>query len=314
MGRGILVALALVAAALPGHASDQTHETRALLAFEPGTVEVGQVLEARVLVSTPPHHRVVPWVPPEQEAFWVLSLERAEPERRVDHWLHRTQIRLRPRKAGVLEWPAFSIAIEDGAGARTSVEIPARSFEVVSALARYPGREQPFGLRWPELGSLPLPSAWVAALGLGIGLALGAALGWAIRAARRARPTPVWEPAPAPAEEGLGAWARRELEAALAECDADPSAAATRAARTLRWVLEQRFGADAVHCTTEELSAATPPLAARSRWPELVRILAGLDSVRFPPPRHGSQLRDSTAQLVRAAVRWAADAAPLESA
>ncbi len=47
--------------------------------------------------------------------------------------------------------------------------------------------------------------------------------------------------------------------------------------------MAQRFRADAVGRTTEELALAEPPFAATTRWPIFVDILRGLDAFRFRP-------------------------------
>jgi hypothetical protein len=43
----------------------------------------------------------------------------------------------------------------------------------------------------------------------------------------------------------------------------------------------RRFNVETQALTTEELTAAKPPLAIDSRWPELLRILRRFDAERF---------------------------------
>ena len=117
-------------------------------------------------------------------------------------------------------------------------------------------------------------------------------------------------------------WADSELTGAEAALDSPegPRDAANRGARLLRQYVERRFSIQTEAFTTEELSAAKPPLAIDSRWPELVRILSRFDAERFRrsdvsgSARAGAQrgAHSGIRREIEAVKRFVADSTPHE--
>lgn len=258
---------------------------RATLSVEPPTLRIGEVVRIEVVVVTPPAYRVLPPEPPEVPGLWLLDAVELEPERGPGRWVHRTRLRVRPRDLGVHEWPPGVVHVENASGERLELALPGRSLEVVSILPEMPDRGTPYGLREPAA------EAPAASIGLGPALAAGATGALLavllLRGARRARAArarrqlgSTGDPEP---ELDLWQWAERELRSADASLGDEPRRAANRGARVLRQYVERRFGADIAASTTPELEATTPPLAMRSRWPYLVRILESFDEARFRP-------------------------------
>ena len=260
---------------------------RATLALEPSELKIGEVATAEITVVTPPEHHLHPVNPPEVAGVWLLDAETLEVERSPARWVHRARIRVRTRDIGALIWPAFEVTVEDAAGAKSTVAVAERSFEVVSVLKDFPDRAVPFGLHGPEQSEATRGGFWVGvAAGAGGALAL-AAVGLALHRTRdRIAPDGqsgrVGVGAP---EATLWDWSERELEQANSALDspAEEGArdAANRGALLLRRYVARRFNVQTEAFTTEELSARKPPLAIDSRWPELLRILRRFDAERF---------------------------------
>jgi hypothetical protein len=260
---------------------------RAALVLEPSRLKVGEVSTAVVTVVTPPDHRLLPVSPPEVPGVWLLDATSQDVARSQQRWVHRTRIRLRAREVGRLVWPAFDVSIEDADGAKHTVPVGERAFEVVSVLRDHPDQVTPFGLR-----TAPKRRGggdfWI---GAGAGAAATLALAATAFAFYRARDRvpPESEAARRDAMEKqatLWEWADSELAQAMAALDSKdgphgPRDAANRGARLLRQYVARRFNVQTEALTTEELDATHPPLAIDSRWPELVRILGRFDAERF---------------------------------
>jgi hypothetical protein len=277
--------------------------------IEPSELRVGDVVSVEIAVVTPPDHRVRPIdVAGRTEALWLLDAE-AQPVRRTgDRWTHVTRVRARVKEApGEYAWSAQPVEVEGPDGEVARLELEPRPFAVTSVAAAMPDRLEPFGLRAAERersGTGALPAALLGSAATL--LALGAlALARRVRAERRARSAAAGPEAP-PAWETADA----ELEAALAEVELDPDAAADRAALALRRYVHRRASRPLETLTTEEIAAQRPPGRLRSRWPDLVQLLRRLDALRFPGDlaREGGRaaLRDTLAD----ARRFVADSIP----
>lgn len=260
-----------------------TTRSRAALVLEPPVLAVGDVAEVEVTVVTPPGRTPRPFEPPEAlPGFWVLGAEREPVRKEASRWIHRTRLRLRAREVGRFELPAATVEVEGGDGAVESVALEALPLEVVSVIAAHPEQRTPFGIRH-------LPATAVAGGSTALGFAAGfgsafALLGlvWLARlrlAAARSEAEPAPDPPPPP-------WraARASLAAAAETAPRDPRAALDAVASALRHFAAERFGADVVGRTREEIDAADPPFLMTTRWSAFVGLLGDLDALRFPPP------------------------------
>ncbi len=256
---------------------------RATLVLEPARIGIGQVAELELAVVTPPGHVARPWAPPGEVAgLWILDVETLPVEKEPARWLHRTRLRVRARAVGTALWPAGSVDVEAPDGSVAAVTWEALAVEVPSVQPEVPGRSTPFGVR--STGAAALRDAPPAAFwGPAAGGALAALACVGLVALARRRRRSARSPPPEPAVGQSPPWTRAlaDLEAASALADDRPFAAAHATALALRRYVERRFGARAAGRTTEELLEETPPFAAASRWPALLRILQGLDALRF---------------------------------
>lgn len=309
MRRG-LGALALTLAALGcdgpgGDAGSAAPMPRAVAHVEPERLGVGQVGRVEIAVVTPPEHRVLPVeVPTSVPGLWLLDARTLPTERHRERWIHRTQIRFRPREPGTHRWPGQRVAVEGPEEGRVDLQTEPLRLEVESALELAPERSSPFPLR----PSPPPPGfGWRALAGaFGSGAALTALLIGLAARRRRSAPSAVGEGSAARAEAPVSPWVpvQAELERARAESERDPGQAAARASIALRRYLHARFGIEAEARTTPELAGLRPPLFLASRWPSLLEMLGVLDDARFPaPPEGGAPNR------ARAAVRASLDQA-----
>jgi len=310
------VALAFVAA-LTGLACGAEHEAppgpptapHGTVVIEPNELRVGDLLWIDVTVVTPPDHRVRPIdLADPGEALWLLDAEPLPVRRDGERWTHVTRVRARVKQApGEYAWPAQTVEVESPDGKLVRLELEAREFRVGSVAASLPDRLEPFGLRTPApAGSRP--SGLSAAL-LGSAATLLALAGWWLarrrRAARRGRRA-------APAPDAAPAWvcAHAELEAALTGLEADPDAAADRAARALRRYVQRRTRRPVESLTTEEIAAQRPPGRLRSGWPRLVELLRRLDALRFPGGLAREEGRAALRDLLEDARRFVSDSIP----
>ena len=273
-------------------------QPRATMVWNPPVLGIGEVGQLELVVVTPAEHRVLPFSPPKISGLWLLDHEMLPIRKEGDRWLHRSLFRVRTRELGVHRWPASQVIVEDSEGERSTLDLDASTLEVVSARSKFPDRSLPFGYRTrPE--ARPGQVWLAAAAGAGaVLLALGL-----LHAVRRLRSRPEQpegeESAAAPAS--LFGWAEGELARARASVASNPQAAARTAAILLRRFVARRFDADTRGVTTEELARSDPPWAARSRWPDFLRILGMLDTLRFqkPPTQWADQDR---AQFVHEAL------------
>jgi hypothetical protein len=284
---------------------------RATVALEPPSFGVGQVATLEIAVVTPPDHIPRPFVPPQQvPGLWVLGTEPQPVRKEEARWIHSTLVRVRARTTGELLWPAGRIEIEGPDGSLQDLPLDALPIEVTSVRPEYPDRITPFGVRSaatpPRASGLLLPAAGGALLALaGVALARVARRRWSQRSAGDAAPAP----------EPPWTRARAELYAARALAAAEPFAAAHATHAALRRYMTRRFGAAAASCTTEEIAAAKPPFAARSRWLPFVEMLRSLDEFRFLPESDPVARRALTERLggvIEAGESLVADSTPPE--
>jgi hypothetical protein len=332
VGAGQALLLSALLGGLPGcqeEPSDARHAAsptpRATLVLEPPRIGVGQVAELELAVVTPPGHTPRPFSPPsELPGLWLLSADRLPVEKQPTRWVHRTRLRVRARASGRFAWPASVLEVEAPDGSVSALPVAGLPVEVVSILPDYPDRFTPFGVRRPAPAARRSGSVWgPAAAGA---LAALAGVGLVALARRRrdraqdaaaeagsARAEPPWNREPA---EPPWRRAREDLAQARERAARDPFAGAHATARALRRYLARRFGADAIGRTSEELAAATPPFAARSRWPAFVAILRGLDEFRFLPesdPSVRQALAARVAALLVEAEAFVEDSTPPEA-
>jgi hypothetical protein len=272
---------------------------RATLVLEPPRIGVGQVAELELAVVTPPGHTPRPFSPPsELPGLWLLSADRLPVEKQSTRWVHRTRLRVRARASGRFVWPASALEVEAPDGSVSALTVAEVPVEVVSILPDYPDRFTPFGVRRPAPAAQRGGNAWgPAAAG-----ALAALAGVGLVALARRRRGSAQEARPEPsAARAEPPWsrAREDLAEARKHAAGDPFAGAHATSRALRRYVARRFGADAIGRTSEELSTATPPFGARSRWPACVAILRGLDELRFLPESDRS-VREALAARVAA--------------
>ncbi len=290
-------------------------QIQAAVVLEPPALKIGEVVSAQITVVTPPDHRLLPISPPTVTGAWLLDAIPRDVERSGARWVHRTQVRLRTHDVGPLVWPAFNVVVEDSAGARHSVEVGERSFEVVSVMQDFPDQLAPFGLRTLE-APRSSGSFWS---GAGVGAASALALVAVVLAFYWVRDRVPVESEAAKRlaherEATLWEWADSELAQATAALGSPegPRDAANRGARLLRQYAARRFNLQIEALTTEELDATKPPLAIDSRWPEFVRILRHLDAERFCP----SQVDVSSVAPIRSEIeavkRFVDDSLPPE--
>lgn len=272
---------------------------RATLVFEPNEIEIGQVMVAELAVVTPAGYSLQPVAPVELPGLWLLGVRALPIEGGDGRFTHRTEFRIRPRELGTHTWPAMTLHVEGPEAGVEILEIPARTFEVVSIADRFANRDEPFGL---EEQPTPAPTA-----GFGVGVLMGLALSGfvalvALAFRRRAdgrRATQTESSARNQPPRSLREWAEGEIQNALDLLDSDPPRAATMGARLLRVYMSRRFGGNPLAATTEELHEAEPALALRALWPEFVRILHNFDDARFRPQPERNPRAD-TARVRRA--------------
>lgn len=259
----------------------------ATLRIEPPRLRIGDVVEVRISVRTPPDHHLAPWQPPEPDGAWLLGVETTPVERGPGQWLHGLRVRLRPRELGVLRWPDTTLPVVDAADREIPVALEGREFEVVAPAPWLSERDGPFGmLRAAPRSEGPGWIAVVAGAASGALFALALAWAWTRWRPHAALSAAMADGPPVPSTD-LFDWAREELDAARAVVDRDPLAAAGRTARTLRAFVARRFQAAVEARTTPELAEGEPPFQARSRWPWFLRILRDLDDLRFRGPSAG---------------------------
>ncbi len=289
---------------------------RAAWLLEPAQIGVGQVTTLELAVVTPAGCALAPYTPPPPPPGLALLSSETLPVVREDaRWIQRTQLRLRAMAIGAHTWPAGTIGCEAQDGTQTLLDLPEHPIEVVSILPEYPDRVAPFGARAPASRESRTSPVWAPAL-------LGAATAFAAVAlgvlARRRRQASAGGPSAPAAAGGPPAWerARAEIDAARSRAGCDPFVAAHGLSLALRHFVDRRFGSATAGRTGEELREAAPPFSARSRWPALLAILAGLDEFRFRPaaePDTRAALAARLAGLIEAAARFVEDAVPPEA-
>ncbi|MGH0037320.1 MAG: hypothetical protein ACQGVK_20025 [Myxococcota bacterium] len=256
----------------------------AALSIEPPRLRIGDAVEVRIALRTPPDHHLAPWQPPEIEGAWLLDVDVGDVRREPGQWLHDLRVRLRPRELGELRWPDTRLVVVDAEDREIAVPIDGRAFEVVAPPPVFAERDGPFGMleAAPEPGGVGW-SAVAAAAAAGALAALAGPWAWRRWAASHGEPP---RPDAVRADDGpdLYTWAEHELDAAREALDREPLVAARRAARTLRAFVDRRFQAAVRARTTPELAAGDPPFSARSRWPWFLRVLGDLDDLRFREP------------------------------
>lgn len=277
--------------------------------LEPSELGVGDLVSVEITVVTPPDHRVRPIdVADRIDPLWLLDAETRPVAREGERWTHVTRVRARVKEApGDYAWPAQTIEVEGPDGELHPLELEARPFTVASVVGQIPERIEPFGLRTPSAesgGRGGLGSALLGAAAMLLALG-GLRLAGRARAARRAR-------GDAPAPDATPAWtaADAELEAALADVDDDPDAAADRAALALRRYVHRRAHRPIETLTTEEIAAQRPPGRLRSRWPDLVGLLRRLDALRFPGDLAREEGRVALRETLHEARRFVSDSIP----
>jgi hypothetical protein len=276
-------ALALaVAGCGEGEPSPAPITPRGAIHVEPARARVGELALLDVAVVTPPDHKVsAPRLPEAIPGFWVLGVEPLVVERAPERWIHRQRLRLRAREVGRHAFPALSVEIETQAGARSALEIEARTLEVVSVAGEFPDRIEPFGVRRPKIEALP-GGFWLPALtGSAATLALLALL-LAVRRSLRRREEHGHDPeltvAPDPRQQALAS-----LRTAWRLAPQDPQAAADAAANALRDHYAGRYRRALRSRTTEEIAGQSPPIGLGEEWGAFVGALRELDAVRFRP-------------------------------
>jgi hypothetical protein len=283
---------------------------RAGVVVEPDEIRIGDTAWVEIAVVTPPDHRVSPLeAPGDLPGFWLIEAEALPLQRDPSRWVHRTRFHVRARETGSFSWPAGSARVETPSGEEIVLEIDGRPLEVIEGSPEFAGRVEPFSFRAPPRQSRPVGFAVPALLGAAATLAvLGLlVLVRAVRA-RRGEGETIGTSRSAPWRAASAA-----IEAALASADEDPVAAADAASAALRVYVTRRYGAPAECSTTEELAAMTPPFALGSRWPELLRLLRGLDAARFRPDAASNPVeRSELGATLRAAQRLLAGFAPHE--
>ncbi len=301
-GTALARGAALLAALLgcgPAVAPDRPGLPTALLVPGAQGLVVGEVSTLHLLVVTPPEHHLRPYAPPgEIEGLWLLSAEARPVEKQTGRWLHRTDLRVRPRRAGALRWPASRLRLEiPGAEA---VEVGVEALELRVAAVAGDAEEPPASRR-------PRPRAAAGRLGLAFGAGAGAALSllalltwWRRRPARRplAARTPAW----IEAEEAL-ARARAQLED-------DPIRAAHATATLLRRYADARFQASTRTRTLEEIRAAAAPYLGTTRWPRLLALLTQLDELRLRPETSEGESRHRATSLWHEARSFVRESTP----
>jgi hypothetical protein len=281
--------------------------------LEPPRLRIGEVGSLELAVVTPPDHAVHPVTPPtEVEGLWILAAETQPVVEEPSRWIHRTVLRVRAREVGTFTFPGIQVAVESADGAITKLSVDPKPIEVVSVLAEVPDRILPYGPR-----PVPAVESHTAFWGPAAAGALAAfAVVGLVALARRQRRIAADAGARPPAEPRRAAWdvARSDLQGARA-CD-DPFEAADRAHRALRRFVTHRYPCQVTGLTTPELREAEPPFAARSRWPELVDVLTGLDELRFRPadaPGVREALRDGLGPLLDRSDAFVEDSVPPEA-
>jgi hypothetical protein len=280
--------------------------------IEPPELTIGQTATVEIAVVTPPDHRLEPPAAPEAAAgLWILAAEQLPTEREAGRWVHRARFLVRARATGETAWPAQTLFVVPPQGERIPVSLAERPLRVVEVSREFPERVEPFSWRGPRdpgrSGGFLLPAAFGAAAVLAT-LALVAVVRRA-RSAGRAAETAALE-----APEGEAAPARAAqaaLEAAAARVDDDAVAAADAASAALRRFVLERSGAPAHVSTTEEILAMAPPFLLARRWPELLQLLARLDSARFRAGALAASAgREALRGELRAAVALVDDVSP----
>lgn len=247
--------------------------------LEPPRLGVGQVAQLDRVVVTPPGFVPQPFAAPEAlEGLWVLGAEVLPVEKRPERWIHRTRVRIRARATGEFVWPQRTLRVEGPDGAESELSLPPLVIEVVSVLPEFPGRASPFGVRRPPAEPTGF---WGPALAGALTTLAAFGVVWLARARRRGvHPA---EDVPPPATAAPWARAEAELERAATLGRRDPLAAAHALSPALRRYVDERFRADTLGRTCEELDATEPPFAMRSRWPAFAALVRELDAVRFLP-------------------------------
>lgn len=248
--------------------------------IEPPELSIGDTATVEIAVVTPPDHRLEPPATPESApGLWILSAEQLPTEREAGHWVHRARFRVRARTTGEIAWPAQIVFVVAPNGERVPVSLAERPLRVVDVSREFPDRVEPFSWRGPREPGRARDFLLPAAFGAAAALA-ALALALFVRRARSAgRESAAAQAAEAPASPAREAEAA--LEAAAARIDEDPIAAADAASVALRLYVLRHTGAPAHVSTTEELRGMAPPFRLARRWPELLRLLAHLDSARF---------------------------------
>jgi hypothetical protein len=251
---------------------------RASFLLEPTRIAVGDVVELRLAVVTPPEHVARPWrAPVTLPGFQVLDSQQLATEKRPGRWVHDTLLHIRAREVGHFEVLQSAVEVQGPDGGVETLTVEALRLEVVSTLADHPGRSTPYGVRSLPPRRVAAGRVW-AAFAAGAGLALCAvALVWATRRRHRVS-TPAVTPEPT---QPSWIFARASLLAARALADEDPLAALDATSKALRRYAVQRFGGDAISRTTEELDGAAAPFTMTTRWPDFVEQLKRLDALRF---------------------------------
>jgi hypothetical protein len=287
---------------------------RASLVLEPPSLQVGEVASLDVTVVTPPEHTLRPFAAPDEiDGFWLLETEPTTITREPQRWIHRTRLRIRARSVGTFEWPASEVHVDVPDGELHVQSLEPLPIEIVSVFPDYPGRLAPFGLEplRHARSSTPQRLGWAAAGALGTLATLG--LVWLARRRPREAQTPrPDDPSLALPWETVGT----RLVGAGASMADDPRHGCGMLASALRHYMNERYGADALARTTEELEPMPPPFAATSKWPEFVAILVEIDALRLAPLGQGEagDMRRRADDLLERARRFVNSTLPRESA
>ena len=285
---------------------------RASLVLEPPILRVGDVASLDVTVVTPPEHTLRPFAAPDEiEGFWLLEMEPTTITREPQRWIHRTRLRVRARDVGTFEWPASEVRIDVPEGELHVQSLEPLPIEVVSVFPDHPGRLAPFGIEPLRRARSPTPQrlGWAAAGALGTLATLG--LLWL---ARRGSPAETQTPgsdAPSPPAPWETVAAR--LAGAAGAMADDPRQSCGMLATALRHYMIERYGADALARTTEELAPMPPPFAATSKWPEFVALLVEIDALRLAPGGDAGDMHRRAGGLLERARRFVDTTLPRES-
>jgi hypothetical protein len=271
---------------------------------EPAQVKIGEPFTRTLVITHPLAHRYELVLPPESGDFEVLDHSRRRDDAE-DRATTTFSLRLSAFDLGTLTLPplAFEVWTPEGSRAFTS---EAATIEVIATLAEDGERGAELrDIRPPEV--IPVPSytlVWIL-LG-GVAAAALAFLAW--RWWRRPRPAKAISVPARPLEvrtrEAIEALARENLPAL-----GRTKEYYVRLSEIVRGYLGERFGVEALECTSSELLAALRKLSAPSLPQErLAEFLSESDMVKFARAQRSPE--DCARALEFAYLLVANDAAP----